>query len=248
MNAAMTPTEIEVSKDYLVGDRDDIAAIAGLRGSLLKGKGSDGVDKSVDAKAIPRTEIIERDGQIALVFSDPAVEPWKRNRVAEMTEDEGTDCWNLVDIRLKKHPQLSPYGCSIGADAYHATFVPRDEQEAEMVMSTLREYRVETDGSIHWCTFDGIVRGHPEIDGYRPPRYLDFHEAGYFSRLEGMAKLCEMKAFWDAHPGSLADARIDNPLRQVGECELRGILAIETARESLGLPIGESMVQRERLA
>ena len=174
-----------------------------------------------------KTEIIEREGQIALVLSDPSVKPWERNRVAEMTEYEGTDCWHLVDIRLKQFPQLSTWGCSTGGDDYHASFTPENEHEATMVKSKLREYREDADGSIHWCSFNGIVRGHAEIDGYSPPRYLNFDQSGYFSRAEGVEKLHEMKAFWDAHQGTLLDARIDNPYRQVGESEMRLLLTIE---------------------
>lgn len=174
-----------------------------------------------------KSEIIEREGHIALVLADPAVAAWERNRVAEMTEDEGTDCWRVVDIRLKRFPQLSMYGCSTGADVYHASFTPDTEAEARLVKPMLREYREDADGSIHWCTFDGIVRGHPEVDGYRPRRYLDFDQAGYFSRDEGMAKLLEMKAFWDVYDGSLVDARIENPHRQVSDSEVQGLIIME---------------------
>lgn len=141
---------------------------------------------------INKTEIIYREGQIALVLVESDVAPWEGHRVAEMVEDEGTDCWSLVDIRLKKYPQLSTYGCSIGADDYHASFKPKNDLEARMVKSHLREYREDADGSLHWCTFDGIVRGVPVVDGYRPARYLDFNQAGYFSREEGLAKIREM--------------------------------------------------------
>lgn len=171
-----------------------------------------------------KSEVIEREGHIVLVLADPSVAPWKRNRVAEMTEDEGTGCWMLVDIRLKRFPQLSVYGCSTGADAYHASFAPENDGEAKMIKSMLREYREDADGSIHWCSFDGIVRGHPEVDGYRPIRYLNFNQSGGFSREEGMEKLLEMKAFWDVHDGSLANARIDNPHRQLSQSEVEGLI------------------------
>ena len=167
-----------------------------------------------------KSEIIEQEGRYAVVFADPTLEPWERNRVAELTEDEGTDCWQLVDIRLKAFPQLSKYGCSTGADDYHATFTPENEQQADRVKSMLRDFREDADGSIHWCTFNGIVRGHSEVNGYRPARYLDFDQAGFFSREEGLEKLQAIKRFWDAHTGSLAEARIDNPHRQPSESEV----------------------------
>lgn len=179
------------------------------------------------ASQLGKTEIIEREGQIALVFSDPTVKPWQRNRVSEMTEDEGTGCWQLIDIRLKSAPQLSPWGCSTGADDFHASFIPKDAHEALLVKAKLREYHEEADGSIHWCTFNGIVRGHTDIDGYRPIRYQNFHQAGYFNRAEGMTKLLAMKAFWDSHQGSLLDARIENPNLQPGESEMRLMLTVD---------------------
>jgi hypothetical protein len=185
---------------------------------------------------INKTEIIYREGQIALVLVESDVAPWERNRVAEMVEYGGTNCWSLVDIRLKKYPQLSTYGCSTCADDYHTSFKPENDLEAKIVKSHLREYREDADGSIHWCTFNGIVRGGHVVDGYRPVRYLDFNQAGYFSRKEGLAKIREMKEFWDAHVGTLDSARIANSNLQVGETELLGLLSIAKKMSSKPSP------------
>lgn len=177
-----------------------------------------------------KSKIIERQGQIALVLVNPNAVPWEQNRVAEMTNYEGTDCWTLVDIRLKRYPQLSQYGCSTSAEDYHSIFTPVSNDEAQIVKSLLREYWEDANGGIHWCTFNGIVRGHPEVNGYSPIRYLNFDQSGYFSRKEAMLKMLVMKAFWDSHEGSLSEARIENPNKQFGVTEMRGHIIIERTK------------------
>ncbi|MDR6398027.1 hypothetical protein ACTOWA_00020 [Herbaspirillum seropedicae] len=112
------------------------------------------------------------------------------------------------------------YGCTVRADAYHASFEPQDDIDSALAKTLLKDYREDADGSLHWCTFDGIVKGHSSVGGVQPHRYQNFHAAGYFSREDGMQRLLDMKVFWDAYEGSLKDGRMENELRQPSESEV----------------------------
>lgn len=149
-------------------------------------------------------------GRISLGYKDPGT--GERFILAAMTLFEGTGCWALVDVRLGRYRAPSPYSGGLFADDFCASYRPKNEQEATYVKSLLREYEERDDGQILWCTFEGIVRGQPEVNGYRPVSYFD--HAGYFSMKEGLARLQVIKVFWDTFEGDPASVRIDNPLRQ----------------------------------
>lgn len=152
-------------------------------------------------------------GAIRLVIDDPAKPRGERDVLAGMTEDEGTNCWTIVDVRLSRHRRPNPYGGSGAADDYCASYKPDTPEDAQTVKSMLREYKEMADGTILWCSFDGIMRGAPTVNGYAPAKWENFDQAGYFSRAEGLAHLKEIQAFWEAHEGDL-NVKIDNPHRQ----------------------------------
>ncbi|HMC44209.1 MAG TPA: hypothetical protein VKJ77_02670, partial [Caballeronia sp.] len=161
---------------------------------------------------------IRREGwRVALVLDDPEVVPRERGILAAMNCLEGTGCWRLVDLRLSQYRKPSRYSGDMSADVYHANIKPDSEREAVLVKSMLREYREDEDGTIRWCSFDGLVRGHPEVDGYRPVSYANFDQAGYFAYAEAFAQLEEIKRWWDVYEGDPAHARIENGHRQVAE-------------------------------
>lgn len=98
-------------------------------------------------------------------------------------------------------------------------------------ISKLREYREDENGILHWATFDGLVRGKPEIDGYRPPRYADFDQVGYFGFKEGLAMLNEIRAFWNDYEGDPNAARLENPHLQRGETAISFEVSIDQFRQ-----------------
>ncbi|WP_199028449.1 hypothetical protein [Ralstonia sp. ASV6] len=204
---------------------EDFRAILGLS-ERLEGKGPTGV----------KTKLITEKGRISLVIDDPSKARDERDVVAAMTLHEGTGCWQLVDIRLSEHKKPSPFGGSMYADDFCARFLPDTPEDATVAKSLLREYKELEDGKLLWCTFDGIVRGEPEINGYAPVRYFD--QAGYFSKAGGLAKLAEIKSFWDSYQGDPATAKIPNPLRQPSELVVRfEVTMAKRERATLDVPV-----------
>ena len=159
-----------------------------------------------------------RRGQIALILVNPDMKPWESDRVALMELYEGTRCWQLVDVRLATYRAPGQY-MNASADDYHAMYKPDTPENATEVRTMLHEYTEDTDGTFHWCSFEGIVRGHPTIDGYRPSWHLT-DQAGYFKRSEGLALMKEMQAWWEAYDGDPKLAKIDNPNRQMIETRI----------------------------
>ena len=175
----------------------------------------------------PKTQLIQGRGYVSLVIDNPSLDPVDRIRIAEMVEYADAACWRLNDIRLCEYPVLSKYGCSISGETYHSSYSPKTDEEREVVRTMLREYWEAEDGSIHWCTFDGVVRGHADVDGYKPKTYLNFDQAGFFSYKEAMAKLLEIKSFWDSYQGNFTDAKILNPHKQPNLIELTCALTLQ---------------------
>lgn len=163
--------------------------------------------------------LVEVAGFIALVDEESSTDPRMRNILAAMTNYEGGDLWQLVDVRLAKHRMPSPYFGGLFADDLHAVVRPESPEEADLFRSRLREYVEDETGALHWCTFDGIVRGEPLRS---MPSWLEFDQAGFFSREEGLSRLCEIQLFWARFDGDPAQAKIDNPNRQPSIAELSG--------------------------
>lgn len=162
-----------------------------------------------------RTKIIrQRNRYIALVIDDPKKKNDDKDVLAAMTLYEGTGCWRLVDVRLSKYRTPNPYAGGLMADDLRAYLKPDNAEDAEYIKSRLREFKEYEDGSIMWCSFDGIVKGSPSVKGYTPRVYAAFDQAGFFSQAEGLAKLQEIQLFWDNVPDLNYKWRIDNPHRQ----------------------------------
>lgn len=71
-----------------------------------------------------------------------------------------------------------------------------------------------------WCTFDGVARGAPEINGYKPD-WVRFDQAGFFNRADALAELKKIQEFWDDIENLDSDWRIKNPHRQPDESDIR---------------------------
>lgn len=160
-----------------------------------------------------KTKLIHDKGQIKLILDDPLKSRNDSDILAVLTHHADSGCWLLEDIRLTKSSPVGRYW-SQSADAFMATFLPVNESEAAYLKSKLKDYQVEPDGTLLWCTFDGIVKGQPEINGYKPRRYADFDQPGYFSRKDGLQKLTEIKAFWDGINNLDEHWQIENPNAQ----------------------------------
>ena len=154
-----------------------------------------------------------------MAIDDPKKSKNELDLLAGMTLFEGTGCWQLVDVRLSKHGSPSPYAGSLMASDLQASFMPSNEDEATLVKSLLREFSVDDEGAIRWCSFNGIVRGSPEVNGYAPA-FKKYDQAGYFSQADGLKKIYEMKEFWDNFDGDPKTAKIENPNLQPTETEV----------------------------
>jgi hypothetical protein len=168
-----------------------------------------------------KTRIRHERGQIKLVIDDPAIPKDEQDALAAMSLLEGTGCWRLVDVRLTKHHVPGIGITSLGAEVYRASFKPETPENAEYAKSFLREYEEKPDGTLMWCTFDGVVRGAPEVKGYRPVHWANFDQAGYFSRADALAELKKIQEFWDDIESLDSDWRIKNPHRQPDWSDIR---------------------------
>lgn len=166
-----------------------------------------------------KTRIIHKPDQIQLVIDNPAKPKGWHDVLAAMGLYEDTGCWQLMDIRLSKHEKPGPYACGLYPEVLCAGFEPKTKEDADFVKSFLREYQEQPGGEIVWCTFDGIVRGETEIRG-RKPDWSPSHQAGYFSRADGLAELKKIKEFWGDIESLDSNWRIENPHRQPTEHEV----------------------------
>lgn len=167
-----------------------------------------------------KTKLIRSRGRIALILEEKGVTNDNSKVLAAMTLLEGTGCWRLVDVRLSKYKNLSVYSGSCMADDFCASYTPKTEEDMVKLKSWLRDYTVTDEGEVLWCTFDGIVKGNPSVNRYTPATWKGFDQAGYFSQLEGLKKLKEIKDFWDNREEIGVDWRLENPLRQISSSEV----------------------------
>lgn len=175
------------------------------------------------------TKLKRSKGQVELVVDDA-----EQGRLAVLVEHEGAGCWCLSDTRLAPHQCVGAYSAMHNADAYCSSFKPRCLAEAAFVKSLLREYQELENGTILWATFNGLVRGHPDIDGYKPAKWANFDQVGYFSYKEGLERLREMREFWTAFEGDPNTVKLDNPHHQLSETDV-GLKAFR-ARQDGRLP------------
>lgn len=191
-----------------------------------------------------KTKIIREKFRVSLVLDDPTKKRGEYDVVAAMTLYEGTGCWQLVDVRLGQYMRPHPYAGGLSADHFHASHSPDSPEEAEFVKLLLREYVEDKDGSLHWCSFEGIVRGQPTVKGYAPPSFGQ-SQAGYFSQKDGLAKLKEIQEFWESYEGSPAAAKVDNPHRQPTQSSIMS--AVIMKKMAGELPDPDSLHKRDGL-
>lgn len=133
--------------------------------------------------------------------------------LASMTKFEGTPCWKLIDVRLKDDPEAHEYSGDLDADDAWASISPQSKEEANLIKAKLKEFK-EKNGKIHWCTFNGIVRGEVSINGVIPPTYRSFERPVFHSMDTGLRYLKEAKAYWETHEGPIVRSKIENPYAQ----------------------------------
>jgi hypothetical protein len=178
------------------------------------------------------TKIVRSAGRMSLVVIDPSKVGRERDVLAQADSYADCGCWHVSDVRLAKYVRPSPYSGSVSAEHCHADFRPDTPEEAVFVRTLLREVQEDPDGTIRWCTFEGIVRGLPEVNGYKPPTYAGFEQAGYFSQREALQKLVEIQLFWNSFEGDAGTVKIDNPNRQPTLTEI-GFAVSQWKRESV---------------
>jgi len=185
-----------------------------------------------------KTKLMREKGRISLVIDHGSDKTKEKMVLAAMTLFEGTDCWDVIDIRLEDHPAANPWSGSGSGDDFYSTYRPETPEEAEYLRSVLREYEELKDGSFRWCTFRGIVRGECEINGYAPAWYQEFKRPVFHSFRNGLTHLKEIQAFWESYNGSIRDSKIKNPYRQATETDIQFGISSKFGRlAGLGLSI-----------
>lgn len=146
--------------------------------------------------------------------------------LAAMTLYEGTRCWTVIDIRLCQIPTAHPWSGSGAGEDFYSEWKPKSDAESSEVKALLKEYQELADGTLIWCTYKDIVRGHSNINGYVPACPNEIQRNIYHTKAEAMQKLRECKAFWENHQGTIAAGRIENRYSQPGSSDVQVILAI----------------------
>lgn len=182
-----------------------------------------------------KTKFLIEKGRTSLVV-DHGKGAWDDKQVlAAMTHYDGTRCWTVIDIRLTDTPSADPWsGSGVGEDFY-SQLKPKSEAEANEVKVLLKDYQELADGTLIWCTYKNIVRGHFDINGLAPGTPNGIKRPIYHRKAEAMAKLLECKAFWENHQGTIAEGKIPNPYSQPGASDIPVILAMNTLYAKHGL-------------
>ena len=151
---------------------------------------------------------------VTLILDDHLANTAAPNKVWQAACYADSNCWIVTDVRLSSYKEPGPYATSLDADDFHSELKPTSLEEAKFIKSRLKSYREDDDGTIHWCSFDGMIQGHSQINGYVPPSYKDFHGPGYLSRREALEALQECRRFWENYSGDIGSAKLHNPNRQ----------------------------------
>lgn len=165
-----------------------------------------------------RTRISSRRNSMYELVIDDGTTGDERKVLAGMTLFEGTGLWMLTDIRLHQHRTPSSYSGGLFSDDMSCHFEPQHDEESRFVQGLLREFTVDEDGEINWSSFEGLVRGPRQ--GECSWSDTGHNGIGYFSKAEGLAYLTEVQKFWDAYEGGPADAKIENPHRQLTQSDV----------------------------
>ena len=159
-----------------------------------------------------RISHFHRGRRIELIVDD-GTKGMERKVLASMSHMEATGAWMRTDIRLHRHQRPSAFSGGLSGTDVYCSITPANEDEARYVRSLLRDF-VEENGVIRWSTFEGLVKGTPREGGVF---LADINHVGFFTKKEGLAYLAEVQTWWTSFEGSFADAKIDNPNRQLSE-------------------------------
>jgi hypothetical protein len=139
--------------------------------------------------------------------------------VAFMLNYEKTPYWIICDRRLSRVMELSPYP-DLDAGYVRCMFKPNGKQERLIATSLLNNYQEAEDGTLHWSTFDGIVKGLSILAGEKPLYGRDHSPALYFTRDQGLEVLKRIQGEWEAYTGKPEDHQVNNPHLQITRREL----------------------------
>jgi hypothetical protein len=160
-----------------------------------------------------KVKLAKRKGYYRLVVDDKAInEKYKCTQkepivLATLSGWEGTQCWDLRDIRLCHVIYPSPYLSSSNLQ----TFTPKNEEEEGWITSALKQYEKSED-KYSWSTFDGVVAFGDKTFDPDNPDYVGRTLEGCWSFSEGMKKFDEIREFWEKFEGNdLATTKLINP-------------------------------------
>ena len=163
--------------------------------------------------------------------------------LAAMTHYPGTRCWTVIDIRLEQTPSADPWSGSGTGEDFYSQWKPKSDDEAKVVKALLKDYQELPDGTLIWCTYKTIVRGHDQINGSAPASPNGIKRHIYHTKAEAMAKLMACRAFWEDHLGTIAEGKIPNPYRQPGESDIPLVLALKALEDKGWSLRGEELEQ-----
>ncbi|MBI6885084.1 hypothetical protein [Pseudomonas putida] len=175
-----------------------------------------------------KTKYLIEKGRISLVIDNGV--RGEKQVLAAMTLWEGTGVWSIVDIRLDKYATAHEYSGSGSADEFYGELTPKSEEERSRIKAMLHEYQELEDGRIIWCPMTSLVKGAYEIDGYAPPSPNGLRRAVHHTRDQGKAILKEIQAYWEAHEGTVAQAKIANPHAQPESDRIRNMFIFEEVK------------------
>lgn len=143
--------------------------------------------------------------------------------LARMSLFEGTGKWVLTDLRLRTfHRVPSEFSCVLDSDMVNSWLTFDSEEELNKIKSYLREYTVDYESdTIHWATYQGVVRGQPVTRDEYPYLADHLNHVGFFSRKDGLAYLKNAQEWWSKYDGEVKDAKLPNEHVQPSSSNIR---------------------------
>jgi hypothetical protein len=127
--------------------------------------------------------------------------------LATLSSWEGTECWDLRDLRLCNVIYPSPYLSNSNLQ----TFLPKNDEEESWITSALKQYEKRED-KYAWSTFDGVVAFGDKTFDPNLPTYVSRTMEGCWSFSEGMKQFNNIREFWEKFEGNkLESSKIHNP-------------------------------------
>lgn len=160
-----------------------------------------------------KVKLAKRKGYYRLVVDDKAInEQYDCSQedpivLATLSSWEGTECWELNDLRLCNVIHPSPYLSGNNVQSYK----PKNEEEEFWITSALMQYEKRED-KYYWSTFNGVVAFGDKTFDPDVPSYVSRSMEGCWSFSEGMKKFNEIREFWESFNGNdLKSTKINNP-------------------------------------